>query len=195
MALAFGLSMPIVSGIITVKLQPASPSNKQLANKKQRQESGVPLSFSVNFFQLGWAVKIGVASKLLHYDRGDSDVRQKRDCFVSGKISTAKSSERLTMAEKKINGVEYKVDPLPAPEGYSLLSEMIVLAGPGFEYLPAILRARAQDESDQEDDGEGSGSGFMGDLAAASAVSSMIKSFRHWTLLLISKERSSKRQW
>jgi len=73
------------------------------------------------------------------------------------------------MAERKINGETYKVEPLTAPEAYKLLAEILLLAGTGSQHLPAIIKGQYEDE-----DGTG---GFAADIAAFAAVSSMIRDF------------------
>lgn len=73
------------SGIITLKLLPASPSNDMLYAKKERQESGVPLPFDTNFFDLGGG-EAGVAT----------------DCYIL-KAPTTSLGKEATVREWKIS--------------------------------------------------------------------------------------------
>lgn len=78
------------------------------------------------------------------------------------------------MSEFKIDGVEYKITPLVGENAYSLLSEMIAIAGEGAQFLPQILRGAMLDE--EGDDGETAGVGaFYADIASFAACSAMIK--------------------
>ena len=68
------------SSTFTVRVQPASPTHLQLTQKANRQESGIPRSFSVTFFNLGGA-EVGVATNCFI---------QKRPSVQLGKNATAR---------------------------------------------------------------------------------------------------------
>ncbi|GFO81218.1 MAG: hypothetical protein A49_08450 [Methyloceanibacter sp.] len=68
------------------------------------------------------------------------------------------------MAETKIAGGEYRVQPLGAKDAYKLLGELIRLAGPGARHLPAILTVTT-------DSSEGK---MLADTAELIAVSDML---------------------
>ena len=78
------------SGVITLRLQPASPTNKQLAAKKLRQEAGVPISFPVSFFNAGGG-EVGVAT----------------DCFVMT-AATVELGKNATVREWKISSANLR---------------------------------------------------------------------------------------
>ena len=79
------------SGYIMIKVQSASPTNVQLAGKKERQESGLPVPFTITFFNLGGA-EAGTAT----------------NCFVetSATISLGKNA---TVREWKISCADLRI--------------------------------------------------------------------------------------
>jgi len=78
------------SGIITIKVQPGSPTNAQLTARKQRQDSGVPVSFPVSYFNLGGG-EAGVAS----------------DCYIM-KSKTVSLGKNATVREWKISAANLR---------------------------------------------------------------------------------------
>jgi hypothetical protein len=54
------------------------------------------------------------------------------------------------MADKKINGVEYKVDPLLATKALVLQARLLRVAGPLASKLPSILASRREGASIEE---------------------------------------------
>lgn len=70
------------------------------------------------------------------------------------------------MAEKKINGRTFKVEPMLATQATILQARLVKAIGPGLELLPAIFAGMGSN-----DDGEKSRS----DLAAISAITAVFK--------------------
>lgn len=69
------------------------------------------------------------------------------------------------MAEKKIEGAEYRVDLLSAKDAYALLSKIIRLAGPGAKHLPGIMTLAGPTPEDR----------MLADVAAFAACSEMLR--------------------
>ena len=54
------------------------------------------------------------------------------------------------MAETKIGGTEYRVEPLGAKDAYSLLTEVMRLTGPGAQYLTTLLFSQEDDDAQSD---------------------------------------------
>ena len=69
------------------------------------------------------------------------------------------------MAERKIDGVEYRVDPLTAVEAIELYSDLLRFLGPAANRLPAIIVSLQAESEGQQ---------MMADVAAFAAVSDIL---------------------
>jgi hypothetical protein len=69
------------------------------------------------------------------------------------------------MAEKKINGVEYRVQPLAAVDAIELYADILRFLGPAASRLPAIIMAISSSDEGQE---------MMADVAALAAISDIL---------------------
>jgi hypothetical protein len=69
------------------------------------------------------------------------------------------------MAEKKLDGVEYRVQPIPAIEAIELYADILRLLGPAANRLPSIILALSAGDDGQE---------MMADVAALAAVSDIL---------------------
>lgn len=70
------------------------------------------------------------------------------------------------MAERKIDGRVYKVDPMTAPDAIELYADILRVAGPAAPKLPAIILSM----TGQSEHGQ-----VMADVAALSAISEIVK--------------------
>ncbi len=69
------------------------------------------------------------------------------------------------MAERKLAGVEYRVQPIPAVEAIELYADILRFLGPAANRLPAIIMALSAADEGQE---------MMADVAALAAVSDIL---------------------
>ncbi|UXT40924.1 hypothetical protein FY137_06840 [Agrobacterium tumefaciens] len=69
------------------------------------------------------------------------------------------------MADRKIDGIEYHVDPLPAVESIELYADILRLLGPAANRLPAIILSLQADSEGQQ---------MMADVAALAAISDIL---------------------
>lgn len=69
------------------------------------------------------------------------------------------------MADRKIDGIEYHVDPLTAPEAIELYSDILRFLGPAASRLPAIILSL---------EAESEGQAMMADVAALAAISDIL---------------------
>ncbi len=69
------------------------------------------------------------------------------------------------MADRKIDGIEYHVDPLPAVESIELYADILRFLGPAANRLPAIIMSLQAESEGQQ---------FMADVAALAAISDIL---------------------